>query len=158
MEDGQQKPPIVAATVDDQSTIQRLTVLYAENAKVVATFWEWRHKLMERFFAVLGGTVIGGAWIYHEQDLRRILFILPAVAGVYSFVSYLMDQVNRKILLSCYETGKNIEKQLGPVSGAYTILWDRRKSLSYTYILRAFYLSAGALLLVLSVFAATCVR
>jgi hypothetical protein len=33
--------------------------IYEETAKVAAIFWEWRHKTMTRFFAVVGGIIAG---------------------------------------------------------------------------------------------------
>ena len=81
---------------EKQTVAQALSLLYTENAKVAATFWEWRHKVMERFFTAIAGVVVGGWWVYHDKDIRRLLFLVLLFGAIYSAISYLMDRVNRK--------------------------------------------------------------
>src|ERR1700693_3142534 len=135
--------PLSAATgaVDEQYVTQKLSLLYTENAKVAATFWEWRHKLMDRFFAALVAVFAAAGWLYQRQELRRLLFIPLLLGGIYSIVSFLMDRVNKKILLGCYEIGKELEQQLGPTSGAYGRILERHKSVNYSFLLLILYRS-----------------
>jgi hypothetical protein len=137
----------------EQEVIQKLSLLHAENAEVAATFWEWRHKVMNRFFTAFAAIAVVSGWVYERKEIRRLLFIPLLFGAVYCLISYLMDRVNRKILLGCYATGKESEQQLGSV-GAYTRTLDQYKSVNYSVFLRALYLSAAALLLVASVLAA----
>lgn len=142
----------------EQDGIQRLSLLYTENAKVATTFWEWRHKIMDRFFTAFAAIVVVGGWMYERKELKRLLYIPLLIGAVYSIVSYLMDEVNKKILLGCYATGKDLEQQLGPSTGAYTRISDQYGRVNYSVFLRALYLSAAVLLLVLSLLAAIFVR
>ena len=66
--------------------------------------------------------------------------------------------MNKKILLGCYETGKEIEAQLGPIAGAYTQIINRYEKVNYSIFLRALYLSAAVVLLMMSILAAIFVR
>jgi hypothetical protein len=141
------------ANIDKQTVAQTLSLLYTENAKVAATFWEWRHKVMERFFTALAGIVVGGWWIYHEGKIRGLLFLPLLFGAMYSAISYLMDRVNRKILLGCYETGKDIEQKLGVGPGAYTRILDKYGTVNYTVFLRILYLCTAGVLLLASVLA-----
>jgi hypothetical protein len=158
MEKGQPVTQLVAPAANDQNVLQKLSLVYGENAKVAATFWEWRHKLMERFFYSTAGIVLGTAWIYKQKELSHLLFVPPLLGCVYCIVSYLMDRVNSKILLGCYKTGKEIEQQLGPVAGAYSVIFDRYERVNYTVFLRALYLSSASLFLAMSGLAAVFVR
>ena len=96
--------------------------------------------------------------MYERKELKRLLYIPLLIGAVYSIVSYLMDEVNKKILLGCYATGKDLEQQLGPSTGAYTRISDQYGRVNYSVFLRALYLSAAVLLLVLSLLAAIFVR
>jgi hypothetical protein len=145
------------AVADQSAALQKLVLLYTENAKVAATFWEWRHKVMERFFAGVAAIIIGSAWLYQREELRRLLFIPLLVGAALCVVSYLMDRVNKKILLGCYATGKRIEQQLRS-EGAYTRINDQYRDVNYSVFLRGLYLGTAALLLVMSLLAAILVR
>jgi hypothetical protein len=138
---------------DRQRDFEELSLLYVENAKVAATFWEWRHKVMTRFFTAFAGIVIAVGWIYERKELRHLLFIPMVIGAVYSTVSFLMDRVNRKILLGCYETGREIERQIGSVRGAYGRMLDEYGKVNYTVFLRALYLSSATLFLLAAVVA-----
>jgi hypothetical protein len=43
---------------------ENLNLLYQENAKVAAIFWEWRFKLMASFFAVIAALFALAGWFY----------------------------------------------------------------------------------------------
>ena len=59
-----------------------LALVYGENAKIAATFWEWRHKVMTHFFTAFAAIVVLAGWFYKELKpwlavplaLRRPLF------------------------------------------------------------------------------------
>jgi len=161
METGQPSPPSLSknagSPADESSAVQKLSLLYTENAKVAATFWEWRHKVMERFFAGLAAIIVASAWLYQRGELRRLLFIPLLIGAAFCVISYFMDRVNKRILLGCYATGKEIEEKLGS-AGAYTRISVQYKRVNYSYFLRMLYLGTAALLLTMSLLAARFVR
>jgi hypothetical protein len=53
---------------------EKLILLYQENAKVAAIFWEWRHKVMTNFFTGMVALFALFGWFYQQLDLRRFLF------------------------------------------------------------------------------------
>jgi hypothetical protein len=107
-----------------------ISLVYVENAKVAATFWEWRSKVMERFFAAMAGVAFAEGWIYARKELHSLLFIPLLLGAIFSIVSLLMDDANRRILLGCYATGKELERQLGPVRGRLRTLPNTSASLT----------------------------
>jgi hypothetical protein len=127
---------------------KNLALIYSENAHVAATFWEWRHKLMERFFLVIGAIIGAEGWIYHEGSLRKWLFGPLLLASVFSLISFLMDRVNYKILRGCYEVGRNVEARLSGTRGVYTGLDRRFTYLNYSYLLRILYVASACAFLV----------
>jgi len=70
--------------------------------------------------------------------------------AAFSVVSLLMDSVNRKILLGCYATGKELEQRLGPARGAFTQIADRIGSFNYSVFLRWLYLGTATILLIIA--------
>lgn len=137
---------------------EKILLLYTENAKVAATFWEWRHKVMERFFAGLAGIAFAVGWLYGHPELRSLLFIPLLFGAAFSVVSFLMDNVNRKILLGCYATGKDLEQRLGPARGPFTQIADSLNKVNYTVFLKWLYLGTGTIFLVMSILAAAFVH
>jgi hypothetical protein len=120
--------------------------MYCENAKIAATFWEWRHKVMTHFFASFAAIVVVAGWFYKEL---RPWLPLPFVLGAgYSVAVVLMDRVNKRMLTDCYSVGTKIEEMLGSPDGPYTRIAHRqtRAHLHYHEILRWVYI-AGAVLL-----------
>src|SRR5215213_7024900 len=51
-----------------------LSLLYQENAKVAAIFWEWRHKVMTNFFTAIVALFALSGWFYQQQFGRAVAF------------------------------------------------------------------------------------
>ena len=143
---------------NDTITFQALSLLYTENAKVAATFWEWRHKVMVRFFAAIAAIAGVGSWLYGQKELKALVFIPLLIGAGFSVVSFLMDNVNRKILLGCYETGKELERQLAWTLGTFTRLSDHLEEVNYSVFLRWLYLGTASIMLTLCTLAAVLLR
>jgi len=85
-------------------------ILYEENAKVTAIFWEWRHKVLTHFFGVNGALIAATGWLYHaSQNLRRWHCIPLLLAAMYSFISYKIDSRHTLILRRAYCIAADIE-------------------------------------------------
>ena len=53
---------------DDTETKNR-SLLYSENARGAVAFWEWRHKVMTRFFTAIAATVANGELVLSAERI-----------------------------------------------------------------------------------------
>src|SRR5437764_171692 len=90
--------------------IDKYDLMYKENAKIVAIFWEWRHKGMTYFSAGITAIFTLSAWLYTQGGfLRRSSFAPLIVGAAFSFVALLLDKRNARILTRCYAVAQTIE-------------------------------------------------
>ena len=135
----------------DDSRARDLTLLYQENVKITAIFLDWRHKVMTRWFAVIGAAFVSAAWFYQRDELRPWLGAPLLLAGLFSIMSALLDQRNLNILQRCYSIGGDIELQLGR-EAIFKFLGDSHlKGITYTKVLRVTYYGVAVLLFILSI-------
>ncbi|PYS30032.1 MAG: hypothetical protein DMF75_16470 [Acidobacteria bacterium] len=133
----------------DQNT-DRYDLIYKENAKIVAIFWEWRHKELTIFFAGMAGLFALSSWLYQNQrpELHG-LFGAPFIIGVaFCIVSLLLDIRNARILKDCYRIGQEIEKKWcdrGILSEEAVIFVavGRKQGITYTRVLRILYITSA---------------
>jgi hypothetical protein len=117
-----------------------LAVLYKENAEVTKTFWEWRHKIMTRFFAGAAGIVIGASWMYERCALRPWLFGFFVIGGVFCIISWWLDKVNMEVLGNCYRVGSDLEMRLAPQErGIYRCIDENFGNMQYHRTLSIMY-------------------
>lgn len=64
------------ANSDRDGSFQRLSLLYQENARVAAAFWEWQHKTLTIFTAGITALLAIEVWIYNN-DLGGYTAIPP---------------------------------------------------------------------------------
>lgn len=141
---------------DDEHQVTVLSpwqeLVYKENAKVVAVFWEWRHKGMTYFSAGVTALVALSSWLYKQDGfLRRASFIPLAAGAGFSLISLLLDRRNARILKECYAVGARIEEQINGKStdgpSIFTHIQKGQRSWpSYTRGLTIFYVGAAVLL------------
>jgi len=89
-----------------------LEVIYSNSLRVAEVFWEWRHKVMTRFFAATAGILVAAGWLYRDSDLRGWTFCPLALGAVFSLISHRLDRINTLVLRSCYELGSQLEADL----------------------------------------------
>jgi hypothetical protein len=130
-----------------------LAVLYKENAEVAKTFWEWRHKLMTRFFTGSAGIVIGASWMFERPVLKPWLWLLFVDGAIFCTLSWWLDRVNMKILINCYKVGRNIEEKLSPTKGIYKCIDENYGNVQYHRTLVLMYLGSAVALAVLAIVA-----
>jgi hypothetical protein len=130
-----------------------LGVLYKENAEVTKTFWEWRHKLMTRFFTGCGGIVIGTSWMYERGPLRRWLYTLFLVGTIFCVMTWVLDRVNTRILKNCYKVGREIEEKLSPTRGIYKCIDENYGNVQYFRTLTFMYLGGAVVLFAMTIIA-----
>ena len=138
---------------DETLFVQKLSLLYTENAKVTAVFWDWRHKLMERSFAVLGGVLLASGWLYHEKELRQFVWITLLVGSIYNITTALLDNVNKRILRGCYKVGHDLEQKIGGGSGTFSRFYPPPTKFTYFWVLQTVYVSLSLALLAATVYA-----
>jgi hypothetical protein len=132
------------AIVNDQ--FGKYSLLYQENVKIVAIFWEWRHKIITSFFAGLGGLSILAGWFYDHDKLRNLLFVPPLIGTILCFVCFFLDYRNGEILRKCYKVGENLEKDLKAEENAIFKSIGAKTYVSYTWTLRVTFVSVGVFL------------
>ena len=69
-------------------TFETLKLLYEENAKVAAIFWEWRHKIMVSFFAGIAALFALAGWFYQQQQLRTLVSASLFLGSLLSFTVF----------------------------------------------------------------------
>lgn len=139
----------------EEKTFEELSILYQENAKVAAIFWEWRHKVMTYFFTGIAALFVVAGWLYEKPKLEKFVSAPLALGVLLSAVSAILDWRNGQILKDCYSLGRELELEMRKEKGAiFMSLSDARsKRLTYTSTLRSAYILVGVMLLVLSVLA-----
>lgn len=130
---------------------EKLALLYQENAKVAAIFWEWRYKLLASFFAVNTAVFALAGWFYQQSELRALLFAPLALGAIFCLVLFALDFRTAAILRKCYSIGEGLEKEFCANGAIYKSIGENAyASTTYTYILRSVYVGVGLLLLVVS--------
>jgi hypothetical protein len=127
-------------------------IIYSQTAKVAEIFWEWRHKVITRFFATIGGVLLVAGWFYKEEPLRRWSFVPLVLGAAFAIVSHLLDRVNDHILLACYNLGSHLEEDAFRREGIFFRIKNvREKGVSYFGVLRITYLATAALLVAIAI-------
>jgi hypothetical protein len=102
---------VVVAHDDRDGSFERLSLLYQENARVAAAFWEWQHKTLTIFTAGITALLAIEVWIYNN-DLGRYMAVPLGAAAVLSWLCMRFADRNRAILNRTYEIGKELEAKI----------------------------------------------
>lgn len=92
-------------------TFEKLSLLYQENAKVAAIFWDWRNKIITYFSTSIVALFTLSGWLYQYRPGRFIsapLFMGAIISVVLAF----LDGRNGEILKASYQCGRDIEIDL----------------------------------------------
>jgi hypothetical protein len=145
--------------MSDDSEIRNLTLVYEENAKVLAIFLEWRHKVMTHWFAVTGAAFVAAAWLSQQSAFRSWLFAPFLLGAIFSTISFFLDLRNVRILQECYRIGGEIELKLVGTGAIFKFIGHTHsRGVTYTRVLRIAYLGVACLFLMLSIFSAVFIR
>ena len=132
--------------------IENAKILYEENSRVAQTFWEWRHKIINRFFVAIASIFIVTSWMLTNNKFRDCIFIPFVLGAVYSLISKKMDDVNTWILRDCYEIGNKLEKEIGGVEYIFGKIDTEHSSRgSYAKLLSILYVSSGVVMMILAI-------
>jgi len=97
--------------VIEDKAFERLTLLYQENAKVAAIFWEWRNKIITYFAASIVALFTLAGWFYQQHHGR--LISAPLLMGsIFSLVLTHLDKRNAQILKASYKCGQDLEIEI----------------------------------------------
>lgn len=137
-----------------EDTFNKLSLLYQENAKVAAVFWEWRHKVLVSFFAGSTALLALAGWFYQQTELHGLIPATLFLGTLLSSVSYFLDRRNAKILRECYRIGKEIEHELIKKGGVFASIGESHHTqIAYTVTLSAVYIAVGIIFLLTSIWA-----
>lgn len=138
--------------MDNQDSILKQ---YEEVSKLMDTFFEWRYKIMNRFFIGIAAIFISIQWMYSTK-INHLVFIPLLLGGIFSIITALMDRVNQRIINTCYQVGKDTEQKMFSTPGLYSYLSNdflnkkTRMLISYRIILQILYWGSSILLFVAS--------
>ena len=96
---------------DRGGSFERLSLLYQENARVAAAFWEWQHKTLTIFTAGITALLAIEVWIYNN-DFGRYVAIPSGAAALLSWLCMRFTERNRAILNRTYEIGTQLEAEI----------------------------------------------
>ena len=144
---------------DDQPALGSIDTMYVQTAKVAEPFWEWRHKVMTRFFAATAGILVVAGWFYKDPDLKAWTFAPLLVGACFSVISHLLDRVNTYVLRDCYRIAKGLESKMLDGGGIFTCIDNIHYNKgSYYAVLRFVYLGTAAVFVILAVAAMVVVK
>jgi hypothetical protein len=130
-----------------------LRLLYEENGRRAATFWEWRHKVILLCSAAVTAILAIAAWMY-ERKLGGAIAVPFSLGSGVAAACRVFDRRNSEILDQCLETGKLHESRLSmgrAALGIYgRILATRRNARTYSATLRRGYLALAVLFALLA--------
>jgi hypothetical protein len=95
----------------EDNAFERLGLLYQENAKVAAIFWEWRNKVITYFAVSITALATLAGWLYQQKLGRPISFPL-FIGAILSIILTYLDERNAEILKATYKCGRDIEAGL----------------------------------------------
>ena len=126
---------------------------YETNMKMAIEFWEWRHKILTRFFITLGSLLILTGWLYKEGGTFHQYQAIPLLIG--SLLSYFfmrLDIRNDDILKSCYKIGAELENKYIESELIFSKLYEfKENKKTYHYLLKILYGGSSAVLLLFSI-------
>jgi hypothetical protein len=135
-----------------ENQLDNYRILYEENAKVAQTFWEWRHKILIRFFMSIAAIFVFAGWMYKMKEFQKYIFVSFLIGAIYSYISKRMDNVNTWILKSCYRVGMELEQYIWGKSSIFGKIEEGYGPKgSYGKLLKILYLSSSLILLFLSI-------
>ena len=115
----------------------RLSLMYLETGRVIATFFDWRHRVIVICSTALVFTFAIVSWMY-QQRLGGVAMFFPLLVGaVMAYMCSRFDRRNGQIIEACYGVAGSLEEVLRQPSdtlinlpeGVYTrVEKSRRKS------------------------------
>lgn len=129
---------------DPETDKNKLLAEYAATDRMLHVFFEWRYKVMDRFFLAVAATFLMVQWL-SEKGPQRYAPVAFLVGAAFSVFAALMDMVNQKIIDHCYVSGSATEARLGIHEGILSRLHKEfgrghfKSRLSYRRILAWLY-------------------
>ncbi len=90
---------------------EHLKLLYQENAKIAAIFWEWRNKIITDFSAAIVALFTLAGWL-HQHSSGWLVSVPLFTGSILCVILTYLDARNADILQACYVCGAEIETQL----------------------------------------------
>jgi hypothetical protein len=131
-----------------------ISLLYQENVKIAAIFWEWRHKLITQFVTAMTAIMFVSAWFYERPSLRTWTFSPFLLGAILSMIFLLLEKLNNNVLRTCYKTGNDLEITFSPEGGIFKSFYGIQSSkLSYYKIISFVYIGCATIFISASIFA-----
>lgn len=137
----------------ENKNIEQFKFMYETNMKMALEFWEWRHKVLTRYFLSMGSIFVFAGWLYKDSpELYSYLPIPLMIGALLSFFFLQLDIRNDKILKECYTIGAGLEKQYANDNCIFSKLLEFKNNNNSTYHswLRILYAASTVILLISS--------
>jgi hypothetical protein len=141
---------------ESDRTFARVSLLYQENARLAAAFWDWQHKTLTLFTAGIGALLAIEAWVF-DRHFGRYLAIPLVSASLLSAMCARFAQRNREILNKAYDIGAGLEREIAKglkLSVGPTFTWLRDSRSTYRRILPPVFWVVAGIFLILAIAAA----
>jgi hypothetical protein len=125
--------PLPPFELAPDATDENVRLLYEKTYDVVATFLDWRHKIMTLGFGVIAGSVALDEWLYTHDTPHWVLAAPLLVSAAFSVVVRRFDGRNEAILKAAYLAGAALEQRLGAKNGGILFRIPASRGLSRTY-------------------------
>jgi hypothetical protein len=105
-------------TLPSEPEPETLRMLYVENAKIVSTFLDWRHRVMTFTVTVCTALVAVAGWLFKEK--QGVVSAMPLlIASLVAFLAIIFDERNQCILEDGYVKAREYGGQLHSDGGIF---------------------------------------
>jgi uncharacterized MnhB-related membrane protein len=142
---------IQEATMKSKPDLEKLNLLYEENATQFRFFLTWRQILLAGYFAIIAALALGFEWaVIHAPDLT---FACPLAGACVSVLFWALDFRNRELYHHASDVGAVIEEAMGHQQIGYYGTYQKTKKSKWRHsrLLKTFYLASGAAMLIISI-------
>jgi len=132
--------------------IDRIKLLYEENATQFRFFLTWRQLMLAGYFATMAALALGFKWCISEA--HAYVWACPFVGAWLSAIFWALDHRNLELYQLANRVGSALEKTLGDnLAGHFTAYQARRapRILRHQVILGTFYIVSGLALLIVGI-------
>jgi hypothetical protein len=131
--------------------VDKLQLLYGENAIQFRFFLTWRQVLLAGYFAIIAALALGFEWaVTRAPDLT---FACPLAGAFVSVFFWALDFRDMQLYRHASLVGATIEEAMGRAQLGYygTYHTIKHSSWAHSMLLMTFYLASGAAMLIISI-------
>jgi hypothetical protein len=133
--------------------VEKLKLLYEENATQFRYFLTWRQLLLAGYFSIIAALALGFKWALGRHDVAP--FVFPLAGAIVSVFFWALDFRNRELYQVTGRVGSDLEERLelkgmGHFSAYLSSSCETK--FAHSKILKIFYLGCGILMFLIAAF------